>query len=53
MYRGGDDESEEPSWVSSEREQFTEFRDKNQDGFMDEEEVSQEEPNLMVFVDKN
>ncbi|MPC08092.1 Calumenin-A [Portunus trituberculatus] len=40
MYRGGhDDESEEPSWVSSEREQFTEFRDKNQDGFMDEEEV--------------
>lgn len=40
MYRGGgDDESEEPAWVSSEREQFTEFRDKNKDGFMDEEEV--------------
>lgn len=40
MYRGGDDESEEPSWVSSEREQFFEFRDKNKDGVMDEEEVS-------------
>lgn len=42
MYRGGadDDESEEPAWVSSERDQFTEFRDKNKDGVMDEEEVS-------------
>lgn len=42
MYRGSadEDESEEPAWVSSEREQFTEFRDKNKDGVMDEEEVS-------------
>lgn len=42
MYRGGtdEDESEEPAWVSSEREQFTEFRDKNKDGVMDEEEVT-------------
>lgn len=41
MYRGGadEDESEEPAWVSSEREQFTQFRDKNKDGVMDEEEV--------------
>ncbi|KAG0721899.1 Calumenin-A [Chionoecetes opilio] len=41
MYRGGNDgdESEEPAWVGSERQQFTEFRDKNKDGFMDEEEV--------------
>ena len=48
--------SEEPAWVSSEREQFTSFRDKNKDGFMDEEEVSQEESysilgqELRVFI---
>uniref|UniRef100_A0A2P2HXB9 Reticulocalbin-3 n=1 Tax=Hirondellea gigas TaxID=1518452 RepID=A0A2P2HXB9_9CRUS len=38
MYTGSDDETE-PSWVNSEREQFTQFRDKNQDGYMDKEEV--------------
>jgi len=30
---------EEPDWVKTEREQFTEFRDKNKDGKMDPEEV--------------
>ncbi|XP_042858427.1 calumenin-like [Penaeus japonicus] len=38
MYHGDDDEFE-PSWVSNEREQFREFRDKNGDGYLDEEEV--------------
>ena len=33
------EEDEEPDWVKSEREQFTEFRDKNKDGFMDQKEV--------------
>jgi len=30
---------EEPDWVKTERDQFTEFRDKNKDGKMDAEEV--------------
>lgn len=30
---------DEPDWVKTEREQFSEFRDKNKDGYMDEEEV--------------
>lgn len=38
MYRG-EDEEEEPDWVKSEREQFNTYRDKDGDGFMDEEEV--------------
>lgn len=38
MYRG-DDEEEEPDWVKSEREQFNTYRDKDGDGFMDEDEV--------------
>lgn len=29
----------EPEWVKTEREQFTEFRDKNKDGKMDKEET--------------
>ena len=32
---------EEPEWVKSEREQFLEYRDLNNDGFMDREEVQQ------------
>ncbi|CAK6973999.1 calumenin-A [Scomber scombrus] len=32
-------EGEEPDWVASEREQFSEFRDKNKDGKMDREET--------------
>ncbi|XP_070000796.1 calumenin-A [Penaeus vannamei] len=38
MYHGDDDEFE-PSWVSNERDQFREFRDRNNDGYLDEEEV--------------
>ncbi len=29
----------EPEWVKTEREQFTEFRDKNKDGRMDKDET--------------
>ncbi|XP_017773059.1 PREDICTED: calumenin [Nicrophorus vespilloides] len=45
MYRhdGDDDqqqqEENEPEWVKNEREQFKAYRDKNGDGFMDQEEV--------------
>ncbi|XP_071552782.1 calumenin-B [Panulirus ornatus] len=38
MYRGAGDEFE-PAWVSNEREQFREYRDKNGDGYLDEDEV--------------
>ncbi|KAK6626359.1 hypothetical protein RUM43_006670 [Polyplax serrata] len=38
MYKGSEGEPE-PDWVKNEREQFASFRDKNRDGFMDEEEV--------------
>ena len=34
-----EDEMEEPEWVATEREQFSEFRDKNKDGKMDREET--------------
>lgn len=54
MYRGGgDDDSEEPAWVSSEREQFFEFRDKDKDGFMDEKEVSCESKESITRVGLN
>lgn len=33
------EEDEEPDWVKTEREQFMEFRDKNKDGYMDQQEV--------------
>ena len=39
MYRGDPDDLE-PAWVSNEREQFKDYRDKNNDGYLDEEEVS-------------
>lgn len=38
MYRGGG-EDEEPDWVGNEREQFSIYRDKDNDGFMNEDEV--------------
>ncbi|XP_049835861.1 calumenin [Schistocerca gregaria] len=38
MYRGSEGE-EEPEWVKNEREQFSQYRDKDGDGFMDKEEV--------------
>ncbi|KAA8578491.1 hypothetical protein FQN60_002479 [Etheostoma spectabile] len=34
-----DGEGEEPEWVATERQQFSEFRDKNNDGKMDKEET--------------
>ena len=34
-------DSEEPDWVKSEREQFSKYRDLNNDGFMDRDEVQQ------------
>lgn len=37
MYVSDDDE--EPEWVATERQQFSEFRDKNHDGKMDKEET--------------
>lgn len=39
MYRGGEDEVEEPQWVRNERETFAQYRDKDGDGFMSYEEV--------------
>lgn len=42
MWRGGGDgdrDDEEPDWVKTEREQFTQYRDKNKDGFMNRDEV--------------
>lgn len=39
MYRGTEGEPE-PDWVKNEREQFSQYRDKDGDGFMDKEEVS-------------
>jgi len=39
MYREGEEGEGEPDWVISEREQFEKFRDRNQDGFLDLEEV--------------
>ncbi|XP_051248912.1 calumenin-A [Dicentrarchus labrax] len=38
MYTSEDVE-EDPEWVASERQQFSEFRDKNKDGKMDKEET--------------
>ena len=38
MFQGEDDENE-PGWVNAEREQFSQFRDKDKDGYMDKEEV--------------
>lgn len=37
MYTSED--NEEPEWVATERQQFSEFRDKNNDGKMDKEET--------------
>lgn len=38
MYTAEEGE-EEPEWVETERQQFSEFRDKNNDGKMDKEET--------------
>ena len=36
----GDQDKDEPDWVKTERDQFTNFRDKNKDGQMDKAEVT-------------
>lgn len=38
MYKGNEGE-EEPDWVKNEREQFSMYRDKDGDGFLDADEV--------------
>ena len=40
MWPADDREEQEPDWVTSERQEFSEHRDKNTDGFMDREEVA-------------
>lgn len=39
MFRGGEDGEEEPEWVKNERETFATFRDKDHDGYMNNDEV--------------
>lgn len=38
MYKG-DEGEEEPEWVKNEREQFSSYRDKDGDGFLNADEV--------------
>ncbi|XP_012279956.1 calumenin [Orussus abietinus] len=45
MYKGG--EEEEPEWVKNEKEQFSSYRDKDGDGFLNNEEVK----NWIIPVD--
>lgn len=40
MYKSTPDEEEEPDWVASEREQFTKYRDTDNSGYLELEEVS-------------
>lgn len=39
MYRADENDDSEPEWVKNEREQFSSYRDKDGDGFMDGDEV--------------
>lgn len=39
MFRGADNGEEEPEWVKNERKTFTSFRDKDHDGYMNNDEV--------------
>ncbi|XP_071809047.1 calumenin-like isoform X2 [Asterias amurensis] len=41
MYKENNEGADEPEWVKTEREQFSQFRDKNKDGFMDLQEVGE------------
>ncbi|GBM11402.1 Calumenin-B [Araneus ventricosus] len=41
MYNDDNDLESEPGWVQSEREQFTQFRDKDKSGFLEFSEVKQ------------
>ena len=40
MWPADDREEQEPDWVTSERQEFSEHLDKNGDGFMDREELA-------------
>jgi hypothetical protein len=42
MYSSLEEEDELPEWVRSEKEQFSAYRDKDGDGFLDKDEVSAE-----------
>ena len=39
LYPESEREGGEPEWVTNEKKQFTEFRDKNGDGKMDKDEI--------------
>jgi len=39
MWTSKDDGDEEPDWIKEERNQFSSYRDKNNDGVMDRDEV--------------
>jgi len=39
MWTSKDDADEEPDWIKEERNQFSSYRDKNNDGMMDRDEV--------------
>ncbi|XP_016959896.1 calumenin-B [Drosophila biarmipes] len=41
MYRAAGDDEVEPEWVANERESFSEHRDLDKDGYLNEEEVKQ------------
>ena len=41
MWPNANKDDEEPEWVKTEREQFSLYRDKNKDGFMDRDEVKE------------
>lgn len=41
MYGGSGNTEDEPDWVKNEREQFSAYRDKDKDGFMNKEEIKE------------
>lgn len=52
MYRENADE-EEPEWVKNEKEQFSLYRDKDGDGFLNADEVKnkkKKKTNCVLFV---
>jgi len=49
MYRGSEGE-EEPEWVKNEKEQFSLYRDKDKDGYLNTDEVSNIYMAFMSFV---
>lgn len=51
MYRGSEDE-EEPEWVKNEKEQFSLYRDKDGDGFLNADEVGYSDIFLYIIVIK-